>query len=112
MLALPAKETMTIEFKSDRKCLPESTLIDAVVGMANAEGGLLYLGIEDNGTITGLHPNHKDPIRMAAVIADNTVPPVSVRIDILDEASQPSVMQISIPASNSITATRSFGRPV
>ena len=107
MLALPVKETMTIEFKSDRKCLPESTLIDAVVGMANAEGGLLYLGIEDNGTVTGLHPNHKDSIRMAAVIADNTVPPVSVRIDILDEASQPSVMQISIPASNSITATRS-----
>ena len=107
MLALPAKETMTIEFKSDRKCLPESTLIDAIVGMANAEGGLLYLGIEDNGTITGLHPNHKDPIRMAAVIADNTVPPVSVRIDILDEASQPSVMQISIPATSSITATRS-----
>ena len=107
MLTFPTKETMTIEFKSDRKCLPESTLIDAVVGMANAEGGLLYLGIEDNGMVTGLHPNHKDPIRMAATIADNTVPPVSVRIDILDEASQPSVMQIRIPASNSITATRS-----
>ena len=107
MLTFPTKETMTIEFKSDRKCLPESTLIDAVVGMTNAEGGLLYLGIEDNGMVTGLHPNHKDPIRMAATIADNTVPPVSVRIDILDEASQPSVMQIRIPASNSITATRS-----
>ena len=59
MLALPVKETMTIEFKSDRKCLPESTLIDAVVGMANAEGGLLYLGIEDNGTVTVLQSENR-----------------------------------------------------
>lgn len=29
--------------------------------MTNTEGGVLYLGVEDNGDITGVHKKHKDP---------------------------------------------------
>ena len=32
-MELPTKESLTIEFKSDRKRLPDSELVDAVVGM-------------------------------------------------------------------------------
>lgn len=38
MGTLPTQETLTVEFKSDRKRLPDGDLVDAVVGMANAEG--------------------------------------------------------------------------
>ncbi|WP_301859639.1 RNA-binding domain-containing protein [uncultured Megasphaera sp.] len=103
----PSKETMTIEFKSDRKCLSENVLIDAVVGMANAEGGTLYLGIEDNGDVTGVHPNHKQPMHMTALIADRTVPPVSVRAEILCDEQNPPVLKFEIPRSYAIVATRS-----
>lgn len=41
----PKKETLMIEFKSDRRCLSDNDIIDAVVGLANTEGGMLYLGI-------------------------------------------------------------------
>lgn len=30
-------------------------------GMTNTEGGVLYLGVEDNGDITDVHKKHKDP---------------------------------------------------
>ena len=32
-------ETLTVEFKSDRKGLPDRDLIEAVVALANTEGG-------------------------------------------------------------------------
>ena len=47
MCTLPHAETLTIEFKSDKKPLPDNDIIDAVVAFANTEGGDLYLGIED-----------------------------------------------------------------
>ena len=40
------KEDLTHEFKSDRTCLSDGDIIDAVVAFANTEGGDLYLGVE------------------------------------------------------------------
>ena len=30
--------------------------METVVGMANPQGGSIYLGVEDDGKVTGLHP--------------------------------------------------------
>lgn len=51
--AIPAQESLTVEFKSDRKRLPDAELVEAVVCLTNAEGGELWLGVEDDGTPTG-----------------------------------------------------------
>lgn len=51
---LPPRETLTVEFKSDLKRLPDHVLIEAIVCLANADGGELWLGVEDVGTATGL----------------------------------------------------------
>lgn len=53
-------ETLTVEFKSDKRRLADGELVDAVAAMANAQGGTLLEGVEDDGTITGLHPAHAD----------------------------------------------------
>jgi ATP-dependent DNA helicase RecG len=50
MAELPNKETLTVEFKSDRKRLPDDDLVTTAVAMANTEGGVIYLGMEDDGT--------------------------------------------------------------
>ena len=55
---LAGGETLTIEFKSDRKALPDRELIAAVVVLANMEGGVLLLGVEDSGEANGLHNIH------------------------------------------------------
>ena len=101
-ITLPERETMEIEFKSDVKKLSDSDLVDAVVAFANTNGGSLYLGIEDNGSVTGLNEQHKDITQLAAYIANRTVPPVSVKAEILD--SEPPVLLIQVPKSRSIVA--------
>jgi len=53
--------------------------------MANTNGGILYLGVEDNGIVTGLHKSHMDAISLVALIANNTIPSVSVRAEIVIE---------------------------
>jgi hypothetical protein len=47
---LPPAESLTVEFKSDRKRLSDNELVEAIVCLANAEGGELWLGVEDDGT--------------------------------------------------------------
>ncbi len=101
---LPEKETLTIEFKSDRKKLSNSDIFEAVVAFANTEGGDLYLGIEDNGEVTGVHKEHENITTVSAFIANNTVPPVSVRAEIIEDVLP--VLKISVPKTYSgITAT-------
>lgn len=104
MSIFPKKETLTVEFKSDIKCLSKSEIVEAIVGMANTDGGSLFLGIEDNGQITGLHSNHKDIVDMSATVANKTVPSLPVRISIIEENDK-EVMVFDIPRSNSIVAT-------
>lgn len=104
-LTLPTTETMEIEFKSDLKKLNDADLIDAVVAFANTLGGTIYLGIEDDGTVTGLHEQHKDATQLAALIANRTVPPVSVRVEMV-HAEQP-VLLIYVPKSRSVVASSS-----
>ena len=101
---IPKNESLTVEFKSDLKKYPDSDIFEAVVAFANTEGGSLFLGVEDDGEITGVHELHKNPITLSAYIANNTVPPVSIRAEIIDE--EKPVLQISVPKSYSgIVAT-------
>ncbi len=107
---LPKKESLSIEFKSDRgnsgKGYPVNDLIDEIVGMTNTEGGTLYLGIEDDGRITGIISAHQDPIRLAALIANKTRPSLSVRTEVIYAQNLP-IMAIHIPKSYSIVASAS-----
>lgn len=74
MSTLPAKETLKVEFKSDRKSLPDSEIVLAAICLANTEGGHLYLGVENDGTVTGATTPHQDTHRLAAMIANMTSP--------------------------------------
>lgn len=103
---LPKKETLEIEFKSDVKRYPDKDIIEAVSAMANTNGGILYLGVEDNGIVTGLHKSHMDAIGLVALIANNTIPSVSVRAEIVIE-NQHNVMKIAIPMSRAVVSTSS-----
>ena len=99
------REDMTHEFKSDNNKLQDSEIVDAVVAFANTDGGELYLGVEDTGEISGLHKDHMDITRLAAFIANKTVPSVPVRCEILDLALP--ILKITVPRRTSITASSS-----
>lgn len=114
LTTFPKKETLTIEFKSDRRKndktnkegLSDESLVQEVVGMANTEGGTIYLGIEDNGVVSGLVEKHKDPNGIAVLIANKTVPTVTVRTE-MQFSDDKAVMVISVPRQNNVIATAS-----
>lgn len=104
--ALPEKETMEIEFKSDLKKLSDNDLVDAVVAFANTSGGDIFLGVEDDGTPTGVHDSHKDYTQLAAFIANRTVPPISVQVEpLFFDKGDKSVLLIHVPKNRSIVAS-------
>lgn len=105
MRKMAFKESLTVEFKSDRKKLPDEILVEAVVAFANTDGGEIYLGVEDGGEITGLHQDHADPLTLSAFISNRTVPPISTRTEVLEYAKP--VLKISVPRSATIVATSS-----
>lgn len=105
MRTVPLKETLLIEFKSDQKGYPDNDLVEAIVGMTNTEGGILFLGIEDDGDITGIKTKHEDAIGVSVMIANKTVPPVYTHAEILVEENQKKVLKIEIPISKSVVAT-------
>lgn len=104
MCPIPTTESLTCEFKSDRKCLPDRELIEAVVCMANGEGGEIYLGVEDDGRVTGLHKDHRFLDGMAALIANRTQPALRVSVEAL-EVEGFAVARISVPKSGQPVAT-------
>ena len=106
MRTIPYKEDLITEFKSDLKRYPDNDLIDEIVGMANTKGGNLYLGVEDDGEITGVNKVHKDAIGVTALVANNTVPSISVRAEIITEEEK-DVLKIEIPISRTVVSTRS-----
>ena len=96
-------ESLIIEFKSDRKKLPDQDIIDCIVAFANTDGGTLFLGVEDDGEITGLHKDHMDITQLSAFIANKTVPPVAVRTELL-ELEFP-VLKIEVPPKTAIVSS-------
>lgn len=103
---LPSEESLTVEFKSDRNRLPDTELVEAVVCLANAEGGELWLGVEDDGTPTGLHPSHEMLAGLPGLIAARTSPSVAAQVHAM-EIDAVRVACISVPKGQTEVATAS-----
>ena len=83
-----AGERYEVEFKSERRPLNDRDLVEAVVCLANGHGGVLLIGIEDDGTVTGARPRHEagrtDPFRVQALVANMTQPSISVAVSLVE----------------------------
>jgi len=38
MISIPKKEDLTVEFKSDKKRMPDNDIVEAIVALANTKG--------------------------------------------------------------------------
>jgi ATP-dependent DNA helicase RecG len=95
-LPIPAGESLTVEFKSDRRSLSDSDIVAAVVCLANTEGGDLYLGVEDSGQVTGVVPQHENADAMRSLVASRTQPRLTVVTTLLAVGGK-SVMHFQVP---------------
>ena len=103
-----AGERIEVEFLGEERGLvADSGLIEAVVCQANARGGTLLVGVEDDGRITGARPRHgtyTDPRRIETMIANRTVPACAVECGLIPlEGAE--VIVIEIPPGLPVTAT-------
>ena len=92
-------ETMTVEFKrGDRKKLNDNDIVEAAVCLANGQGGLLLIGVEDDGTVTGIEPRHGEttlPHRLQAMILNLTQMPLSTEVSMVEiEGLQVAVVKV------------------
>lgn len=106
-----AGETLDVEFKGEeRKLLADARIVETVVCLANRVGvgpGLLLLGVEDDGRITGARPRHgkaTDPHRLAALVANRTVPPVSADVELVALEGR-EVVVVAVPPADEPVGT-------
>jgi len=105
-------ETLDVEFKGEeKKALSDGELIEAVVCMANRRGGeigWIFIGVEDDGRITGARPRHEagktDPLRVQALIANQTRPAQTATVELV-EVDGREILTIGVPASRAPVGT-------
>ena len=100
----PSTESLTVEFKSDRNGYPDQELIEALTCLANTAGGELWLGMEDNGTPSGVHRKHQNIAHLTALIAAQTRPALTVNVS-LHSVRGVLVAKILVPKSSTMIAT-------
>lgn len=101
---LPPSESLRIEFKSDRNRLHDDELVETLVCLANTQGGELWLGVEDDGTPTGLHEAHQDLTGLPGLVAARTSPSLAVTVEAVEIAGV-RMARILVPRAGSEVAT-------
>jgi len=100
-------EAVDREFKSDRRKISDAEIYEEVVAMANADGGVLLIGVENDGTVSGAQPRHEettDPIRLQSAIFNNSSPNINTRISV-PEVHGRKVIAIEVDIYPEICAT-------
>ncbi|OZG65250.1 DNA-binding protein [Bifidobacterium eulemuris] len=101
-MSLPTQESLTIEFKSETsRAISNTEIVDNVVALSNTDGGDLFLGIEDDGTPTGVAHQHRNIDQLAAYLFNHTVPPIQVRPSLI-QADDKTIVRISVDASTQL----------
>ncbi|HEU4584750.1 MAG TPA: ATP-binding protein [Gemmatimonadaceae bacterium] len=101
-------ESFVVELKGEEAGpLADAQLLEAVVCQANGRGGVLLIGVEDDGRVTGArarHGSYTDPRRVESLIASQTVPscPVECSVVTLDGRD---VLVVEIPPGRPVTST-------
>ena len=101
-------ENLTVEFKGESRApLNDTDLVEAVACIANARGGVLLVGVEDDGAITGArarHGTYTDIRRVEALVGNQTQPSCPVACAVVPIEGQ-NVLIIRVPEGRPITAT-------
>ena len=105
---IAAGETLAVEFKSDSgRGLSDSELVEAAVCLANGPGGVILIGVENDGKVTGLAAKRgpkANPRALEALIANKTVPPLVTQCTI-DRVAGVLVARVAVESSRTPVGT-------
>lgn len=97
-------ETFTVEFKATAN---DAEVVEATTCLANGRGGVLLIGVLDDGSIRGAPPRHgaaTEALRLEAMIANATDPSVVAAVEVIS-VDDTEVIVVSVPASPSVVGT-------
>lgn len=99
-------ETETVEFKSWIKAKNEreriSLAVDELIALANAKGGTVYMGVEDDGTITGC--SKYDAQKILEAVYDRTRPPLFAQVEVINHPDG-EVLALHVQSDGVVYAT-------
>ena len=98
-------ETLIVEFKSGS--VNDSELVEAVACLANGGGGILLVGVDDDGKVVGAAPRHgrkTHPTRIESLIANKTEPSVLATVSIA-EIEDTQIIVVTVPVATTVVAT-------
>lgn len=103
---ISAGETNTVEFKSWTNRSEYKKVIDLLVkeavGLANTKGGIILVGVEDDGTITGC-PEFDEQVIIESIY-DKTMPKLFTDIEVLTVESN-RIFKITVEKSSKVIST-------
>ena len=76
----PLQENQYIEFKSE--AVKAATLAEEMVAFANSEGGEIWLGIEDDGAVSGLSRSYEEDVMN--ICRTLCIPPIQVTYESME----------------------------
>jgi ATP-dependent DNA helicase RecG len=97
-------EGISIEFKKAKEKVPQS-LYETVVSFANTRGGYILLGVDDDGTVSGIQPESKADFLKNIVTALNSkdnINPVMYLNPTPVEYQGKTIIAIQVPASSQV----------
>lgn len=92
---IQAGENLRAEFKAWP--LPPDDLAATLVAFANTEGGLLFLGVADNGTIVGVGDSDRAMQCVDQIAYQNSEPPLTISQEIATTLEGHTVVVVNIP---------------
>lgn len=105
---IDAGEQFDVEFRGEeREALGDRALVELVVCLANGRGGLILIGVEDDGRVTGARPrhgSHTDVRRVEALVGNQTVPSCPAECSAVTVEGR-EVLVIEVPPGRPVTST-------
>jgi hypothetical protein len=92
-------ETQTVEFKASVNPTNAHDFIQSVVAFSNTDGGTIFVGVEDSGTVVGVRNPETVEQTIANFIEEFCEPPVTPIYDVV-EAGSLKVLAVSVPVGS------------
>ncbi len=90
-------EGMHVEFK--RRVPRPERIAKEVIALANAEGGRVLVGVDDDGTVRGVRDAVEEEFALRRALDTHVDPPVSVTLERVPVTAKREVLVVDVPAS-------------
>lgn len=100
----PKKENLTLEYKEAAANLPK-TLFETVCAFLNMEGGVVVLGVADDGTVTGVHPDAVERLKADIANLSNNpqkIDPPYLLFPSAENIDKKWIIRVQVPCSSQV----------